>query len=154
MQKQQSETKSPDSETNAAAANSSDASDAAHAAPHHVITNDEIPEHEEEVGTAPRTSHETAGPNPHDKLAQADRWKVKIREQKSKVASLQQRLASLTNSASGNCLRNCVAWNARNQQRQRQIDSLKAQLEQQQHQLEDMQESARKQGFGNSVYDP
>jgi hypothetical protein len=31
---------------------------------------------------------------------------------------------------------------------------MKAQLEEQQKKLEDMQESARRQGFGSQVYDP
>jgi hypothetical protein len=31
---------------------------------------------------------------------------------------------------------------------------MKAQLDEQQKRLEDMQEAARKQGYGNSVYDP
>jgi hypothetical protein len=31
---------------------------------------------------------------------------------------------------------------------------MKAQLDEQQKRLEDMQEAARKQGYGNSIYDP
>jgi predicted ribosome quality control (RQC) complex YloA/Tae2 family protein len=39
-------------------------------------------------------------------------------------------------------------------QKENRVEVMKAQLEEQQKRLEDMQEAARKQGYGNSVYDP
>lgn len=80
-----------------------------------------------------------------------------IQAQKNALASLQSEIASLSESihyAGGNCVANCVQWNERQQQKQQQLEGMKAQLEQQQKRLEDLQESARKQGFGSSVYDP
>ena len=56
--------------------------------------------------------------------------------------------------AGGNCIANCAQWNERQQQKQQEVDTMKAQLEQQQKALEEMQEAARKEGFGSSVYDP
>jgi hypothetical protein len=46
-----------------------------------------------------------------------------------------------------------VQWNERQKEKQDQVESMKAQLEEQKKQLENMQESARKQGFGSSVYE-
>ena len=40
------------------------------------------------------------------------------------------------------------------QQKQQEVDTMKAQCEEQQKALEEMQEAARKEGFGSSVYDP
>jgi predicted ribosome quality control (RQC) complex YloA/Tae2 family protein len=47
-----------------------------------------------------------------------------------------------------------VQWNERQKEKQQQVERLKSQLEDQQKRLEDMQEQARKQGYGTSVYDP
>jgi hypothetical protein len=47
-----------------------------------------------------------------------------------------------------------VQWNERQQQKQQQVEVMKSQLEDQQKKLEDMQDSARQQGYGSSVYDP
>ena len=56
--------------------------------------------------------------------------------------------------APGNCVENCAQWNERQQEKQRQVEGMQAQLEEQRKRLEEMQESARKQGYGSSVYDP
>jgi hypothetical protein len=56
--------------------------------------------------------------------------------------------------ASGNCVSNCVQWNERQKQKQDQVESMKGQLEEQQKHLEELQDEARKQGYGSSVYDP
>jgi len=39
-------------------------------------------------------------------------------------------------------------------QKQQQVDRMQQELKQQQKQLEDMQETARQQGYGSSVGDP
>jgi chromosome segregation ATPase len=124
-----------------------------------VITNEEIPEQTASTDAAAHPSHSTPEltANAGNKEAQGEQWKSQIQAQKSQIASLQQEITSLGNSihyAGGNCVANCVQWNERQQQKQQQLDSMKAQLEEQQHHLEEMQDAARKQGFGSSVYDP
>ena len=124
-----------------------------------VITNEEIPEQTGSTDAAPHSSNSTADPaaNAGNKEAQGEQWKSRIQAQKSQIASLQQEITSLGNSihyAGGNCVANCAQWNERQQQKQQQLESMKAQLEEQQHHLEEMQDTARKQGFGSSVYDP
>ena len=125
-----------------------------------VITNEELPHagvttvstEVTERMQEPASSHaaETPTGNP-------EQMKSQILEQKSAIASLQHEIDSLTASihyAGGNCVSNCAQWNERQQQKQQQVDSMKAQLEEQQKRLEEMQESARKQGFGSSIYEP
>lgn len=125
-----------------------------------VITNDEIPEH---IGPT-RTLPSTQAPGVNDPQANygngnpsPDYWKSQIQAQKNLISSLESQIGNLTNSiqyAGANCVANCVQWNERQQQKQQQVDAMKEQLDQQQKRLEDMQDMARKQGFGSSVYDP
>lgn len=87
----------------------------------------------------------------------ADHWKSQIQAQKNLLRSLEQEIDKLNDSihfAPGNCVTNCVEWNQRQKQKQRGGDRLRAQLEDQKKRLQQMQESARQQGCGNSVYDP
>ena len=86
-----------------------------------------------------------------------DYWKSQIMAVKNSIANLKANIDSLNASiqyAGGNCVSGCVEWNLRQKQKQDQVEMMKAQLEQQQKYLEDMQEAARKQGYGSSVYDP
>jgi hypothetical protein len=126
----------------------------------HVITNDEIPEHVGPTGTArgPQTYRTPDAPtNSGNRDARAEQWKSQIQNQKAAIASLQGEIASLNESvhyAGGNCVANCVQWNERQKEKQDRVAVMQQQLEEQQKRLEDLQESARKQGFGSSVYDP
>ncbi len=125
-----------------------------------VITNEELPHagfttvstEVSERREEPASSHvaETPAGNP-------EQMKSQILEQKSAIASLQHEIDSLSASihyTGNNCVSNCAQWNERQQQKQQQVDSMKAQLAEQQKRLEEMQEAARKQGFGSSVYEP
>ncbi len=125
-----------------------------------VITNEEVPEHQ---GPTVGSSHQSiaaatdSGQNPANHEAEGEQWKSQIQSQKSNIAELQREITSLSNSvryAGANCVANCAQWNEHQQQKQQQVETMKAQLEEQQHRLEEMQESARKQGFGSSIYDP
>jgi len=172
LQKQQKDVQTKDSSTQnkdtankdaAKDAQSADATakDVAATKSSHVITNDEIPEH---VGSsftsAPisQTSDSSDAPaktGNHD--AQAEQWKSQIQAQKSAIASLEREIASLNESvhyAGGNCVANCVQWNERQKEKQNRVEVMKQQLDEQQRRLEDLQESARKQGFGSAVYEP
>jgi uncharacterized membrane protein len=137
------------------------AKDAQPAKAPHVITDDEIPSH---VGPTATSAHgsQSGGepddvPNSSDRDARAEQLKSRIQAQKSAIAGLESEIANLSDSvhyAGGNCVANCVQWNERQKQKQDQVESMKAQLEERKKQLENMQDSARKQGFGSSVYDP
>lgn len=125
-----------------------------------LVTNDDAPERArvtpvstQPTNAAPADSQANTG----DHEAKAQNWKSQILNQKNAIAELQQDIKSIGDSihfAGANCVANCAQWNERQQQKQQEVDSMKAQLEEQQKALEQMQEAARKEGFGSSVYDP
>ncbi len=125
-----------------------------------LVTNDDTPERAtvtpvstHPTSSAPADSQAESG----DHQAKGENWKSQILNQKNAIAALQQDIKSIGDSihfAGGNCVANCAQWNERQQQKQQEVDTMKAQLEEQQKALEEMQESARKEGFGSSVYDP
>jgi hypothetical protein len=126
----------------------------------HLVTNDDTPER---ASVTPASTHPASSnaadsqTDAGDHQAKGENWKSQIVAQKSAIAALQQDIKSLGESihfAGGNCVANCAQWNERQQQKQQEVDTMKAQLEEQQKALEEMQESARKEGFGSSVYDP
>jgi len=127
----------------------------------HVITNDDISQHvgpTRSSGTASRASAETdEEPDSDAGKVPAEQWKSQIEGLKNNIDSLKSNIDNLVASiqyAPANCVSGCVQWNERQQQKQQQVDSMKAQLEQLQQRLEEMQDAARKQGYGSSVYDP
>ena len=128
----------------------------------HVFTNDEIPEHVGPTSTRPPGDN---NPNPVAYYPQqptpaqgaAEQWKAQIQAMKGYIANMQAQIAQTEESihyAGGNCISNCVQWNERQKQKQDQAEMMKQQIVELQKRLEDMQEMARRQGFGSSVYDP
>ncbi|HWY19715.1 MAG TPA: hypothetical protein VNX26_00760 [Candidatus Acidoferrum sp.] len=124
-----------------------------------VITNEEIPEHgmsapaptgQEYGSSMPASSSGAKEP--------AEHWKSQIQAQKSQIASVQKQIDQVNESirfAPANCVgRRCVEWNERQREKQQQVERMQAQLDEQKKRMEEMQEAARKQGYGNSVYDP
>jgi predicted RNase H-like nuclease (RuvC/YqgF family) len=123
-----------------------------------VITNEQIPER---PAAALRQARAEEPSSPHydentDK-ASAERWKSQIQSQKNQVANLQREIDDLNESirfAPANCVENCVGWNERQREKQLRVERMQAQLDEQKKRLEEMQDSARRQGFGSSIYDP
>lgn len=163
QQKQQKDVPAKDATKSAQTATPTQKSAAKPPQPAHVITNENIGSHAV-VNPAPVQQSEAKGDSadnqpdtPSERNEAAEKWKQEIQSQKDAIASLQQQIEELSSSiqyAGPNCVANCVEWNERQKQKQDQVDSMKAQLADQQKRLEDMQESARKQGFGSTVYDP
>jgi hypothetical protein len=129
--------------------------------PKRVITNDEIPEHIGPTSTLPTHAQTPSTPD----LLQDYRngeippeyWKNQIQNMKDAIADLHDQIRDLegpSQNAGANCIANCVEWNQQQREKQQQLEMMKAQLEQEQKGLEQVQEMARKQGFGSSVYDP
>jgi hypothetical protein len=124
-----------------------------------VITNEEIPEHAQTGSLRKVTAQEnaTAAVSSSGPKVSAEQWKSQIFAQKNQVTTLQNQIDELNESirfAPANCVANCVGWNERQREKQQHVERMQAQLEDQKRRLEDMQESARKQGYGSSVYDP
>lgn len=127
-----------------------------------VITNDEIPGHPEAAETTSISGNEvnaeTSPPSgAGGARASAEQWKSLIRAQKSLVGSLQSGIDKLNESiqfAPGNCVAGCVQWNQRQKQKQQEVERMRSNLDTQKKSLERLQESARQQGYGSSVYEP
>jgi hypothetical protein len=125
-----------------------------------VVTNDEIPEHDEPTVSSGKRSQPSSSTDAFSGYGQrkltATEWKSQIQAQKAAIASMQHEISDVSASIHFpvSCLRNCVQKNERQLQKENRVEAMKVQLEQQQKHLEELQESARKQGYGNSVYDP
>jgi seryl-tRNA synthetase len=129
-------------------------------APAKVITNEDLPAHSESdsddaVPSSQKSSDGTSSQPMGSKSA--DQWKSEIEAQKKSVDDLQSQMDKLNASihfAPGNCVRNCVQHNERQIEKQDEVQRMQSDLEQQKKKLEDMQEAARKEGYGNAVYEP
>jgi hypothetical protein len=124
-----------------------------------VITNEEMPAHAEPASEA-GASTDKSPPSPassNGAKLPAEHWKSQIVAQKNQIASLERQVDEISESvrfAPANCVANCVGWNERQREKQQRVERMQAQLEEEKRRLDDMQESARKQGYGSSVYDP
>ncbi len=132
------------------------------AKPSKVITNEEIHAKAGAAPTPAAVSEEHPASNStststNEAKPTAESWTSQIQAQKSQVDSLQKQIDELKQSiqfAPPNCVENCVQWNQRQQEKQGQAEGMQAQLEEMRKHLEEMQDAARKQGYGSSVYDP
>ena len=125
-----------------------------------VITNEEIPERtgpaNPSVGSGQANQDSKPAPSNGGKQP-GEQVKSQILTQKSKIATLQGQVDELNESvrfAPANCVENCVGWNERQREKQQRAERMQTQLEEEKRRLEDMQDSARKQGYGSSIYDP
>jgi hypothetical protein len=127
----------------------------------HVITNEDLPE--ATVSTAPSASTSKVSsatnlaPGGNERQELAEQFKSRIQDQKKAITELQNQIAAVSDSihyAGGNCVANCVQWNEHQQQKQQEVDTMKALLEEAERRLDQMREAARKEGFGSSVSDP
>lgn len=126
-----------------------------------VVTNDEIPEHVGPTSTLPVTVKAPGAPDPPPNYepgkVPADYVKNQILQMKQYISNLESSIQDLTDSirySGGSCVSNCAQWNAQQQQKQQQVESMTSQLAQMQKVLEATQEMARKQGYNSAIYDP
>ena len=121
-----------------------------------VITNDQLPESSNPTRLADKDGSSSSTPENGAKPS-AEEAKSQILGEKNQISSLQAQISELNQSirfAPANCVANCVTWNQRQEEKQKQVEGMQAQLEEQKKRLEELQESARKQGYGSSIYDP
>ncbi len=124
-----------------------------------VVTNEDIPEHAEETETTSTSTDkhpDSSVPAANDPHA-AELWKARILAQKNSIASLQKQIDKLNSTihfVEANAYTNGVQHNERQIQKQDVVERMQIQLNEQKKKLADMQESARKAGFGSSVYEP
>jgi hypothetical protein len=126
----------------------------------HVITNDELPQHAVAGVKAPASPTDQGKPAPDPAFGgkmSADEVRSQIQDQKSAISALQAQITELNESihfTGGDCVANCVQWNENQRSKQRQVEDMRSQLDNAKQALEQMQDYARKMGFGSSVYDP
>jgi len=126
----------------------------------HVITDDELPQHPVagvKTPTSPTGKGEFAPDPAFGGKMSPDVIRSQIQDQKNAISALQAQITELNDSirfAGANCVANCVQWNESQQQKQRQVEDMRSELENAKQALEQMQDYARKMGFGSSVYDP
>jgi hypothetical protein len=102
---------------------------------------------------APNRDSRSRAPNSQS----AEYWKAQILIQKRSVSAQQEQVNQFRESihfVEANRYVNGAQYNEQQRRRQIQLDQMEKQLEHQKKRLADMQESACKAGFGNSVYDP
>ncbi|MBZ5679560.1 MAG: hypothetical protein LAO24_05580 [Acidobacteriia bacterium] len=126
-----------------------------------VITNDEIPQSfkpaVKTAGAGQAQYVNAADRSREEWKMSAEQWKAQVEGQKNLISSLQSQVDQVSESihfAGANCVSNCAQWNERQREKQQQVEQMKSQLEDQKKRLEEMQDQARQQGFGSSVYDP
>lgn len=129
-----------------------------------VITNDDMPVDglADEDAVAPRhsASKHKSDPDSAKVLAmdkEARNFRARILTQKSAISALQARIdheTSAVHFARASVYYNAAQTNTRAQAKLDEIQALNQQMESEKKKLEDLQESARKAGFGNGVYDP
>ncbi|MGA8762201.1 MAG: hypothetical protein WB562_04850 [Candidatus Sulfotelmatobacter sp.] len=131
-----------------------------------VVTNDEIPEHaappvapaaRDEVNPSAASFRNREKRSDDENKSSPEHWKSQILKQKDQIASLLRQLDEINESiryAPANCVANCVGWNERQREKQQRVGRMQAQLNEEKTRLDDMQEAARKQGYGSAVYDP
>ncbi|MFZ0286686.1 MAG: hypothetical protein WAL32_15780 [Terriglobales bacterium] len=120
-----------------------------------VITNEDLPEHEAAAveSQKPSLSREPE----HRTSKSAEQWRSEIAAQKQSVTMLENEMARLSGTiryVEANRYYNGVQYNLRQEQRALQVQRMQDQLDLQKKRLEEMQEAARKDGFGNAVYEP
>ena len=128
--------------------------------PHKVITDDDIPAHTE---GSKETKDATAKTSPDDSDApintegNGDQLKAKCLAIKQEIKDYQAQLDKLRASSKfveANRYVNGAQYNQHQLAKQQEADRMEKRLEQMKQKFADLQERARKAGFGSAVYDP
>jgi hypothetical protein len=126
----------------------------------HIVTNDDTPERATLTTASVHEkvpSESEPQPTATDRNALAENLKSQILAQKGAIAALEEDIKKLGDSihfAGANCVANCSQWNEHQQQKQQEVETMKTQLDEQRKLLEQLQDEARKAGFGSSVTEP
>lgn len=131
-----------------------------------VVTDEDIPKHAvtsgddsgEDVPQRDGPHEEMAVPrSTTDILQTGEQWKMAITRQKGVVADLKSRIDKLNSSirfVTANAYRNGVEYNKYQAQKQQEVQRLQGELDGQKRDLEQIQENARRAGYGGAVWDP
>lgn len=125
--------------------------------PKKVITNDQIPSSPaaDDESDSRESSPENTPALKRDETAQ--HWKQVIQREKAAIAENEKRLDRFKASihfVEANRYSNGVQYNQEQLRRQQEAERAQKQLEEEKRKLAEMQEAARREGFGSAVYDP
>jgi len=126
---------------------------------HKVITDEDIPEHSEDSEPTTNTTDKSAGGSnaPINTESNGEELKARCREAKQAIKDYQAQLDKLRASiqyVEASRYSNGVQYNQHQLRKQQEADRMQKQLEIAKKRFADLQERARKAGFGSSVYDP
>ena len=128
---------------------------------HKVITDEDIPAHSEDSKAATSTADEkNSDPNseaPLNTASNGEELKAQCLSAKQQIKDFQSQLDKLRASiqyVEANRYSNGVQYNQHQMRKQEEADRMQKQLDQAKKKFADLQERARKAGFGSSVYDP
>jgi hypothetical protein len=122
-----------------------------------VITNDDIPESKRPDAPASPQPRSLSHPLPATEIKRsAEYWKSQILPLKNSIAAQQRNIDRLSKSIyfAGGDYEIHEVWNERQRRKLEQLEIMKSRLQDLQDRLDQLQEAARRQGYGNSVYDP
>jgi hypothetical protein len=128
-----------------------------------VFTNDNLPAHSDDSSnnSGEKSPASAAAPGPDDSAEgreiRGEQWKDSIRAQKNAIAKAQAELDKFNASihfVEANRYSNGVEYNQYQARKQEEAQHYQEQLNEAKQKLQDMQESARREGFGSSIYDP
>lgn len=122
-----------------------------------VVSEEEITSHPEDDATTDAPKQDEPKNDSAQGKKSAAQWKAEIQEQKDSITQLQTQVEKLKSSicfVESNRYVNGAEHNQHQLKKQQQADRLQKQLDSEKEKLETMQESARRDGYGNAVYDP
>lgn len=130
-----------------------------------VVTDEDMPAHQESIeaeedddaADSPDVASGDPDTSAESVTQKGEQWKAKIQAQKDTVAALQAQFDRLNESihfVEANRYSNGMQYNQHQLRKQQEARQMQKQLDEQKKKLEDMQEAARREGFGNKVYDP
>lgn len=122
-----------------------------------VITNEDLPGQSQTESDSEKVVQSREVEPHHTSSKSAEQWKAEIEAQKHSIATLQSQMERLNSSirfARNSGAYYAAQYNERQINKQEQVQRMQDQLDERRKRLEDMQEAARKDGFGNAVYEP
>jgi hypothetical protein len=129
------------------------------AKPKKVVTDEDIPAEAKEDAPPADGPHDEVSiqRSASDVLQNGDQMKTAIARQKALIDELKSRIDKLSDSiqfVEANAYTNGVQYNKVQARKQQEVDRMRGQLSELQRDLEQMQEKARKAGYGSAVWDP
>lgn len=137
---------------------------ASSAGKHTVVTNENLPKNRDADAEPPESERDVAAASskipsagPSAEHRSAEEWKSRILAQKDAIAAQEAQIDKVNDSIHfvvANEYSNGVQYNESQVKKQEHVAQMRRQLEEQQKNLAEMQEAARRAGMGSAVYEP